>query len=1249
MSIEKAENIRSYAKLVDKVNIPFLLHTQMASYDHFLKKGIKEVFKEVFPIESYDENFVLQFVKYRFDAPKYDIEECRRRGLTYASALKVLLSLKCQGDDVREQEIYLGDIPLITNTGGFVINGAERVVVSQLQRSPGVFFEKKTQPNEKRVFSSKIIPYRGAWIEFEFDENDTLYIYIDRRRKMIGTTFFRALGYATDKDILELFYETEVIDISKLTDLSNLVGRRLLEPIADPNTGEVYIETLEPIRSEQAKALVKAGIKELSLLCTDGDSSIITTLQKDTKKTVDDALIDIFRRMRPGDPSTVENSKGLLQRLFFDPKRYDLAKVGRFKLNKKLDLDVPETQTILRKQDIVEVVKYLIKVKNGQGAFDDIDHLGNRRVITVGELVQNQLRIGLVRLERSVRERMSLQDAERMLPHNLINSKMVSATVKDFFQRSQLSQFMDQVNPLAELTHKRRLSALGPGGLSRERAGFEVRDVHHSHYGRICPIETPEGPNIGLISSLGTYARVDQYGFIETPYFKVVDGQVTKELEYLSADREDKYVVAQASTPIDENGYFVEKEVSCRSLDNYPIVPAKKVDYMDVSPKQLVSLGTSLIPFLEHDDANRALMGSNMQRQAVPLLATDEPCVATGMEAKAAIDSGAVIVAKYSGKVVKVDASEIVVSTKMCDYVYNLRKFQRSNAGTCINQRPLVKLGDKVKKGDVLADGPATENGRLALGRNILVAFMSWGGYNFEDAILVNENLVKNDVYTSVHIEEFSVEARDTKLGEEEITSDIPSVNEDALRNLDKDGVVRVGAEVFPGDMLVGKVTPKTETELTPEEKLLRAIFGEKASEVRDASLTVPSGVEGIVLNTKVFSRKEKDLSPDQRAEEKDAADRIAKEYDQSIEEVKQFLLDRLEDLILDQKLAENFSDKDKNVLIKANKPLTKKDLVHFLDSDISEVAFKDDQNLTSSFHILMAIQKQRLEELRTQKEREVGRFFRGDELPPGVIKVVKVYVACTRRLSVGDKMAGRHGNKGVVAKILPEEEMPFLSDGTPVDIILNPLGVPSRMNLGQILETHLGFAAKNLGVIAQTPIFDSATEENIRALLREARDTFPDKDYIDETGSSYLYDGRTGERFSQKVTVGYMYMLKLAHLVDDKIHARSIGPYSLVTQQPLGGKAQFGGQRFGEMEVWALEAYGAAYVLQEMLTVKSDDVFGRAKMYESIVKGENILKCGTPESFNVLIKELQSLALDARAAHLEQVTTLEEKGESNE
>jgi DNA-directed RNA polymerase subunit beta len=1241
MSVKKILEIRSYAKFVDVMDIPFLLHTQLTSYDDFLKRSIKDVFKEVFPIKSYDESTSLEYVGYHFNAPKYNVDDCRRRGMTWSSALKVTLRLKREGD-VREQEIYLGDFPIITETGSFIINGAERVIVSQLQRSPGISFERKVQPNEKRVFSARIIPYRGAWIEFEFDENDTLYVYIDRRRKMLGTTLFRALGYADDEAIIRLFYKTEKIKINTKLDLTSLVDRRALGPIVSSKTGEIILESMDAITAEVAKQAKEEGVSELELIVTEGDVSLIITLQKDLKKTVDEALLDIYRRMRPGDPPTVESAKNLLQSLFFDPKRYDLARVGRFKINKKLGFDVPETQTILRNEDIVAAVNYLIKVKNGVGRTDDIDHLGNRRVITVGELVQNQLRIGLVRLERSVRERMSLQDLEHMVPHNLVNSKLVSSTIKDFFQRSQLSQFMDQVNPLSEITHKRRLSALGPGGLSRERAGFEVRDVHHSHYGRICPIETPEGPNIGLISSLGTYARINKYGFIETPYRKVTEGIVSKDLDYLSADKEDVFYVAPANEGIDEDNKFLQKEIPCRHLDDYPLILAKKVDYMDVSPKQLVSLATSLIPFLEHDDANRALMGSNMQRQAVPLLTTDDPCVGTGMEGKAAIDSGAVIIAKNSGIVLSSSSSRIVLETNMGKQFYVLRKFQRSNAGSCINQRPLVQKGDKVKKGQPLADGPATNNGRLALGRNILVAFMSWGGYNFEDAILINEKLVKDDVYTSIHIEEFSVESRDTKLGEEEITRDIPNVGEEALRNLDKDGIIRIGAEVSPGDMLVGKVTPKSETELTPEEKLLRAIFGEKAGDVRDASLIIPSGVEGIVIDTKIFSRKERDISDDQRKQEKDLAERISGEYDGAIKEVEDFIHEKLAEMILGKKFSKDVFDKHDGLLIYGNKTIGKRDIKSVVKADLTDINIVGDEELTKDLHVLVVIQRQRLEELRDQKEREIGRIFRGDELPPGVIKVVKVYVASKRRLSVGDKMAGRHGNKGVVAKILPEEDMPFLSDGTPVEIVLNPLGVPSRMNVGQILETHLGLAAKTLNINVETPIFNGATEAEIHALLREAKDTHPDKTYIDESGTSYLYDGRTGERFDQKVTVGYMYMLKLAHLVDDKIHARSIGPYSLVTQQPLGGKAQFGGQRFGEMEVWALEAYGAAYVLQEMLTVKSDDVFGRTKMYESIVKGENILRCGIPESFNVLIKELQSLGLDARAARLDDL----EKGE---
>ncbi|MBU0650587.1 DNA-directed RNA polymerase subunit beta, partial [bacterium] len=921
MNKKKAISRVSFGRLEEKMEMPYLLELQIDSYDEFLKKGIKEVFKDVFPIKSYDETYSVEFVNYRFDSPKYEIEECQRRGITYAAPLKVTLRLLGCSGGLREQEIYLGDIPLMTPHGSFIINGAERVIVSQLQRSPGICYEKKQQTSEKRAFSGRIIPYRGAWVEFEFDVSDILYVYIDRRKKMLATTFFRALGYKTDEEILKLFYEVEKIKIKSEDDFSKAEGRIILNPIVDTTTGEILSEGLEALTLPVVRKMSSLNIKEVDVLNVEGDSAIINTLARDSKKTEKDALVDIYRRMRPGDPPTAESAKNLLFRLFFDPKRYDLSKVGRFKINTKLGLDVSEKITVLRNEDIVEVVKYLIKVKNGVGQIDDIDHLGNRRVRTVGELVQNQLRIGLVRMERSVRERMSIHDMDKAMPHNLINSKLVSATVKDFFQRSQLSQFMDQVNPLAELTHKRRLSALGPGGLNRERAGFEVRDVHHTHYGRICPIETPEGPNIGLISSLSTFAKVNKYGFIESPYLKVDKGTVTDNIDYLSADIEDNYKIAEVNSELDNKSKFKEKEIACRYKDDYPMVLAKDVDYRDVSPKQVVSVATSLIPFLEHDDANRALMGSNMQRQAVPLLTTESPCVGTGMEAKSAVDSGAVTVSKYAGTIKEVSTDRIVVETKFGDQEYKLRKFCRSNAGTCINQRPIINLGDKVKKNQAIADGTATDLGELALGRNVLVAFMPWGGYNFEDAILISEKIVKEDIYTSIHIEEFSVESRETKLGEEEITRDIPNVGEEAIKHLDKEGIIRLGAEVKPGDILVGKVTPKSETELSPEEKLLRAIFGEKAGDVRDASLTVPSGVEGIVIDVKVFSRKEKDISQEQHEKENLMVERLTKEYDAQIAEVEQFISEKSKEILVGKKLEKDLlHEKTGEVLIKAGK-----------------------------------------------------------------------------------------------------------------------------------------------------------------------------------------------------------------------------------------------------------------------------------------------------------------------------------------
>jgi DNA-directed RNA polymerase subunit beta len=1036
----------SFAKIEEVLDMPNLIEIQQKSYQWFLEEGLREMFHDISPIQDFTGNLMLEFTDYALGEPKYPVDECKERDVTYAAPLRVRARLiNKETGEVKEQEVFMGDFPLMTDKGTFIINGAERVIVSQLVRSPGVYFGKSQDATGKFLYSSNIIPNRGAWLEFEFDSNDVLYVRIDRTRKIPVTILLKAMGLGNNYEITELY---------------------------------------------------------------NGNESIKNTLERDNTQTQEEALIEIYKRLRPGEPPTVDSARTLFTTLFFDPKRYDLAPVGRHKLNKKLGLAYAAkgeaAVKTLTKDDVVAVVRYLLDLLNNNGDTDDIDHLGNRRLKSVGELLQNQFRIGLSRMERVVRERMTIQDVEIITPQALINIRPVVASIKEFFGSSQLSQFMDQTNPLAELTHKRRLSALGPGGLSRERAGFEVRDVHHSHYGRMCPIETPEGPNIGLIGSLTTYARINEYGFIETPYRKVVEGKVTDEIEYFTADEEDRYIVAQANEPFDPTTrQFVHSRVSVRHREDIQEVSNDLVQLMDVSPKQLVSIATALIPFLENDDANRALMGSNMQRQAVPLLRTEAPLVGTGMEGKAALDSGVVILAKNDGTIQKVHGDEIGIKTKQGLETYKLLKFKRSNQGTCINQKPVVQEGQKVKKGDVIADGPSTDNGELALGRNILVAFMAWEGYNYEDAILISEKMVVEDVFTSIHIEEYEAEARDTKLGAEEITRDIPNVGEGAMDDLDEHGIIRVGAEVRPGDILVGKVTPKGETELTAEERLLRAIFGEKAREVRDTSLRVPHGESGRVVDVKVFTREN------------------------------------------------------------------------------------------------------------------------GDELSPGVNQLVRVYIAQKRKISEGDKMAGRHGNKGVIAKILPIEDMPFLPDGTPVEIVLNPLGVPSRMNLGQVLETHLGWAAATMGIKIATPVFGGATEHEVLDMLKQAK--------LPETGKTTLYDGRSGEPFDRPITVGYVYMLKLAHLVDDKIHARSTGPYSLVTQQPLGGKAQFGGQRFGEMEVWALEAYGAAYTLQELLTVKSDDVVGRVKTYEAIVKGENIPEPGVPESFKVLIKELQSLGLDVK------------------
>jgi len=1217
---------KNFAKLKHVFDIPNLLAIQVDSYDKFLQQnapktkraqeGLEGVFRETFPIESFDGKYRLDFVHYALGKPKYGVLECQRRGMSYASSLRARLRLRSKRE-TKEQDVYLGELPLMTNTGTFIINGDERVVVSQLHRSPGVCFEETAVTSGRRFITARIIPYRGAWVEFEFDASDVLHAFIDRRRKILATTLLRAMGCVKDIDILKALCGVERSEVTRSPQYENLINRVTAQDITAEGAQEPLIERFTKLEKSHIKKLEEKKIRSFKLL-ENPIPEILNTLAKDHIETKEDALIDIFRRIRPGDPPTVESAQALVDRMFFDPKRYNLGKVGRYILNRKLGMHANESVKVLTLDTVVNTIKQLINVKSGQGEVDDIDHLGNRRVRTVAELLENQFRIGAARLERSIRERMTIYDLENAMPHNLVNSKLVSSVIKDFFGRSQLSQFMDQTNPLAEMTHKRRLSALGPGGLSRERAGFEVRDVHHSHYGRICPIETPEGPNIGLISSLSTYAKVNDYGFIETPYRKVERGNASKKIEYLSADKEDKHVLAQANARLDASGRLADDLISCRHKGNFPKVARGEVDYMDVSPEQLVSAAASLIPFLEHDDANRALMGSNMQRQAVPLLFTEAPFIGTGVEERIARDSGTVVIAKADGVVREVSADSMTVGSVK----YDLRKFARSNADTCINQRPIVKLGQKIKAGDVIADGTATRQGELALGRNVLVAFMPWRGYNFEDAVLISEKLLKEDVFTSVHVEEFEIEARETRLGNEEVTRDIPNVGEDALKDLDDTGIVRIGAEVEPGDILVGKITPKSETELSPEEKLLRAIFGEKAGDVRDASLTVPPGVEGIVVDVKIFTRKSaKSRSKQDIKDELDRIDEIKKMYAAQIAQVKREKERKLSKLLPGAKLEEPISDKSGRTLVAAGRTIKKTDIPKMMKVVLRRIKIKNNPALTEQVRKVVAIFDEQIEDLAYEQDREIDKIKRGDELAPGVLKKIVVHIATKRKIAVGDKIAGRHGNKGVIAKILPEESMPYLPDGTPVEIVLNPLGVPSRMNVGQILETHLGWAAKEGDFYACSPVFDGASETEIKQELKKCG--------LPEEGKIALHDGFTGEPFDQKVTVGYIYIMKLAHLVDDKIHARSIGPYSLVTQQPLGGKAQFGGQRFGEMEVWALEAYGAAYTLQELLTVKSDDVTGRTRIYEAIVKGENALQPGTPESFNVLVKELQALGLN--------------------
>jgi len=1267
----------NFGKIKEIISPPNMIELQTNSYKEFLQAdttpkrrdkhfGLEAVFREVFPIESYDTKCVLDYDSYEIGEPKVDWLECLREGLTYGAPLYVTFLLKEEGKSGKEEKVFMGELPLMTPQGTFVINGAERVVVSQLHRSPGIAFEATQHPNGKMLHSFRVIPDRGSWYEAQFDTSDLLYVFLDRkkrRRKFLTTTFFRALSFlgleekekgskakdtggttrGTDEEILKLFYEVEELSMKEAEKLEDLPNHVLIQDATDEEKGLVVARAFEPLSKAVVKQIAELGVTKIKVVDTSVDEGVmIKCLKKDPAKNEDEALKDIYRRLRPGDPPTAANAKALLRRLFFDPKRYDLGRVGRYKINQKLGLKDNDSR-ILTKEDLVAATKYLLRLKKGEGSLDDIDHLGSRRIRTVGELLANQCRVGLARTERLVKERMTLfdQSVEAMTPQKLINPKALSAVIRDFFGRSQLSQFMDQINPLAELTHKRRLSALGPGGLSRDRAGFEVRDVHPSHYGRICPIETPEGPNIGLIASLATFARINDFGFLETPYRKVKDGRVTEDIEFLTADREEQYIVAQANSPIDGKGHFTTERVVCRARGEFVDVEPARVDFMDISPKQLVSVAASLIPFLEHDDANRALMGSNMQRQAVPLLVTEAPFVATGMEDRVARDSRAVVVAEEPGKVASVTGDQIIVTEdgKLPEskkkikhdpekgvWVYPIRKFMRSNAATCINQKILVHKGEHVKKGQVIADGPCTQNAELALGRNVLVAFMPWNGYNFEDAILISEKIVKEDIFTSIHIDEFEVAARDTKLGPEEITRDIPNLGDDALKNLGTDGVIRVGAEVKPGDILVGKITPKSETELAPEERLLRAIFGEKAADVKDTSPKVPSGTYGIVMDVKVSSKKEGERATRSNvSEDKRHSKQIEEDHKKKVGELQDQLTEALSNILLGEKIPLDVVNSETGeIIIPANRKITKT-LLRKLATVYDRIEI-DPSPIRNKITEIIGQFKKKFDDVQMQYDEEIERAEAGEGTESGIVKSVKVYVASKRKLSVGDKMAGRHGNKGVVARIVKEEDMPFLEDGTPVEIVLNPLGVPSRMNVGQVLETHLGWAAKLLGLKFATPVFDGIKEKEIRGYLKEAK--------LPEHAKTILYDGRTGDSFDQEIVVGYIYMMKLGHLVADKIHARAVGPYSLVTQQPLGGKAQYGGQRFGEMEVWAMEAYGAAYTLQELLTVKSDDVQGRTRIYESIVKGDNALEAGIPESFNVLVKEMQSLGLDVKVGY---------------
>ncbi|MAT57970.1 MAG: DNA-directed RNA polymerase subunit beta [Ignavibacteriae bacterium] len=1252
--INKLNNRVTFSSITPAIDIPDLLNIQLESFEEFLQLktpsskrkdvGLQSVFTTNFPILDNKEFYRLDFLSYFIEKPRFSIEECEERGLTYNAPLKAKLRLSSRDNETEEfvntveQEVYLGNLPFMTNRGTFIINGAERVIVSQLHRSPGVAFAQTVHPNGTPIYSARIIPFRGSWVEFATDINHVMYVYIDRRKKFPATTLLRALGFTTDEEILNLFNLVEEVEVKKLTP-EEFSGRIASEDVIDMATGEIYLAKDQEITEEIIDNLKASDIKKIKIISsgtTPEQDLILNTLRKDTSTSKEEALFAIYRQLRSGEAPDLDTAQGLIDKLFFNDKRYDLGEVGRFRMNDKLGLNIPMEVKILTQEDIIAIMKNIIHLKNGNVAVDDIDHLGNRRVRTVGEQLMQQFNVGLARMARTIKERMNMRDNENMQPQDLVNARTITSVINAFFGTNQLSQFMDQTNPLSELTHKRRVSALGPGGLTRERAGFEVRDVHHSHYGRLCPIETPEGPNIGLISSLTIYSKVNGYGFLETPYRKVKDGKVLSSVNYLSADQEDEFIIAQANAPITDKGDFVNERVKCRLKGEFPVVPPAEVDYMDVAPSQIVSAAAALIPFLEHDDANRALMGSNMQRQAVPLLVTQAPLVGTGMEYKIARDSRTMILAEETGIVEFVDGRRIVVKydvdenspeaiTSFDDerrVEYRLTKFGGTNQETCFNQKPVCKVGQKVKKGDVLADGPSIDNGELALGKNVLVAFMPWRGYNFEDAIVLSERLVAEDVYTSIHIEEFELQVRETKRGEEELTRDIPNVSEEATKNLDENGIIREGAEVKENDILIGKITPKGETDPTPEEKLLKAIFGDKAGDVKDASLKAPPGLKGTVIKTRLFSRKKKDA--ESKKIEKKQLEALDHQFKLSKEKHYSKLVAKLTK-IGTGRTSVGIRDLDGTIVLRSSTAIKEETFDKIEDVtklDYTQEWF-DNKKSNEMIKTLFANYFRILSDLEEEYKREKLNIQSGDELPPGIVQLAKVYVAKKRKITVGDKMAGRHGNKGVVAKVVPAEDMPHHEDGTPVDIVLNPLGVPSRMNLGQLYETALGWVGKQLGLKFETPIFDGAGYKDVEGWL--------DKAGLPVGSKATLIDGRTGEKFHQKVTCGYIYMLKLGHMVDDKIHARSIGPYSLITQQPLGGKAQFGGQRFGEMEVWALEGYGAAHILQEILTVKSDDVQGRAKTYEAIVKGENLHKPNIPESFNVLIKELQGLGLDIK------------------